>query len=156
MFKLNPNNVWMISKLTFEIKRKRKTKQRKEREKGKRCYQKGLDGEKRADPFLRRKGFQVHKTRTHSRRREEFDRLATDRHGRTFGVEVKNTKQKVTSPVVRKLKRKVDKSGLLHGGIIVSKKGFTDPAEEEAKRLGIKTYVLKRKRKKKTSWSLFG
>ncbi|MCJ7560207.1 restriction endonuclease [Candidatus Bathyarchaeota archaeon] len=109
----------------FETKRKRKTKQQKVREKGRRSYKKGLDGEKRADPFLARKGFHVHKTRVHSKRREEFDRLATDKHGRTYGVEVKYTQQKVTSPVVRKLKRKVDKSGLLHGGIVVSKKGFT-------------------------------
>jgi hypothetical protein len=74
--------------------------------------------------------------RTHSKRRDAFDRLVTDKHWRTYGVEVKYTKQKVTSPVVRKLKRKVDSSGLLHGAIIVSKKGLTGPAEEEAKRLG--------------------
>jgi hypothetical protein len=81
----------------------------------------------------------------------EFDRLATDKHGRTYGVEVKYTKQKVTSPVIKRLKKKVDKSGLLHGGIVVSKKGFTGSALGEAKRLGIKTYELKRRRRKRVS-----
>ena len=138
------------------MKRKRTTKEQKARAKGKRSYKRGLIGEKKADPLLRRKGFHVHKMRTHSKERAEFDRLATDKHGRTYGVEVKNTKQKVCSTVVRKLKKKVDKSGLLHGGIIVSKKGLTSAAEGEAQRLGIKTYTLKRKRKKKTGWSLFG
>ena len=57
--------------------------------------------------------------------------------------------------VVKKLKTKVDKSGLLHGGIIVSKKGLSTKAEGEAQRLGIKSYTIKRKRRKKT-WSLFG
>ena len=134
---------------------KRKTKEQKAKAKGRRSYKRGLLGEKKADPLLRRKGFHVHKTRTHSRERAEFDRLATDKHGRTYGVEVKYTQQKVTSPVVRKLKKKVDKSGLLHGGIIVSKKGLTSNAEAEAQRLGIKSYTIKPKRKKKT-WSLFG
>lgn len=141
---------------SYRPKRKRKTKEQKARAKGKQSYKKGLIGEEKADPLLRRKGFRVHKTRTHSRGREEFDRLATDRHGRTYGVEVKYTQQKVTSPVVRKLKRKVDKSGLLHGGIIVSKKGLTSTAEKEAQRLKIKSYTLKRKRKRKTGFSLFG
>ncbi len=139
----------------FGTRRKRKTKQQRRKAKGKRTYRKGLDGEKKADPFLRRRGFKVHKTRTHSRERAEFDRLATDKHGRTYGVEVKYTKQKVSAPVVRKLKKKVDRSGLLHGGIIISKKGLTAPAEEEAERLGVKSYVLKRKQRKKR-WSLFG
>ncbi len=136
-------------------RRKRKTKEQKARAKGKRCYKKGLDGEAKADPLLRRKGYRVHKTRTHSRSRAEFDRLATDKHGRTYGVEVKNTKQKVTAPVVIKLKKKVDKSGLLHGGIIVSKKGLTSAAEKEAKRLDVKSFTLKPKRKKKVGFSLF-
>jgi predicted RecB family endonuclease len=138
------------------LKRKRSTKEQKARAKGKRSYKRGLIGEKKADPLLKRKGYHVHKMRTHSKERAEFDRLATDKHGRTYGVEVKYTQQKVTSPVVRKLKKKVDKSGLLHGGIIVSKKGLTSKAEEEAQRLGIKSITLKRKKKKKTGWSLFG
>jgi predicted RecB family endonuclease len=138
------------------LKKKRRTKEQKAKAKGKRSYKRGLIGEKKADPLLRRKGFHVHKMRTHSKERAEFDRLATDKHGRTYGVEVKYTQQKVTSPVVRKLKKKVDKSGLLHGGIIVSKKGLTSNAEGEAQRLGIKTYTLKRKKKKKAGWSLFG
>jgi HJR/Mrr/RecB family endonuclease len=139
----------------FKPRRKRKTKEQKARAKGRRSYKKGLDGEAKADPLLRQKGYRVHKTRTHSRSRAEFDRLATDKHGRTYGVEVKYTKQKVTTPVVRKLKKKVGKSGLLHGGIIVSRKGLTSAAEKEAKRLDVKSYTLKRKRKKKTGFFLF-
>jgi predicted RecB family endonuclease len=129
-----------------------RTSKKKLREKGKRSYRKGIAGEKKADPLLARKGFHVHKTRVHSKKRAEFDRLATDKHGRTYGVEVKYTKQKVTSPTIRKLKRKVDRSGLLHGGIVVAK-GYTSSALDEAKHLHIKTYEFKRKRrKKKTGW----
>ena len=89
------------------------------------------------------------KTRVRSKRREEFDGLATDKHGHTHGVEVKNTKQKVGVAVIRKLKKKVDGNKLLHGGIIVSKSGFTKAAEDEAKKQGIKTFKYKQKRKKK-------
>lgn len=133
-------------------KRKRKSRKQKAREKGRRSYRKGITGEKKADPLLARKGFQVHKTRVHSKKRAEFDRLATDKHGRTYGVEVKYTKNKVTSPTIRKLKRKVDKSGLLHGGIVVAK-DYTTSALDEAKHLHIKTYKFTRKkRKKRTGW----
>lgn len=132
--------------------RKRKSRKQKAREKGRRSYRKGIAGEKKADPLLARKGFQVHKTRVHSKKRAEFDRLATDKHGRTYGVEVKYTKNKVTSPTIRKLKRKVDKSGLLHGGIVVAKE-YTASALGEAKHLHIKTYKFARKkRKRRTGW----
>jgi Ribonuclease G/E len=102
---------------------------------------------------LARQGFKVTKSRVRSKRREEFDGLATDKHGHTHGVEVKATKQKVTVAVVRKLKKKVAKNKLLHGGIIVSRSGFTKSAEKEAKKHGIKTLKYKQKRKKSNDWS---
>jgi Holliday junction resolvase-like predicted endonuclease len=110
------------------------------------------DFEKKAYPFLARKGFKVTKSRVRSKRREEFDGLATDKHGHTHGVEVKATKQKVSVAVVRKLKKKVARNKLLHGGIIVSQKGFTKTAEQEAKKSGIKTFKYKQKRKKSSGW----
>jgi hypothetical protein len=113
--------------------------------------EKAKDSRKKSIPFCQRKdtnspnlGF-VHES-------EEFDMLATDKSGRTFGVEAKGTKQKVTSNVVKGLKRKIDGNRLLRGGIIVSKKGYTEPALKEAKRSGIKTLKYKQKRKKKTGW----
>lgn len=134
-------------------KRKRKTrKQKKLREKGRRSYRKGEKFEKKAYPFLRTKGFKVTKSRVRSKSRAEFDGLATDKHGRTYGVEVKSTKTKVTSSTIKRLKKKVDKHKLLRGGIVVSKKGFTTPALQEAKRSGIKTFKYKQKRKKETGW----
>lgn len=136
----------------FSEPRKRKTKKQKKREKGRRSYRKGQQFEKKAYPFLARKGFKVTKSRVRSKKREEFDGLATDKHGRTHGVEVKATKQKVSAKVVRGLKKKVDKSRLLRGGIIVSKSGFTKEAEKEAKRSGIKLMKYKQKRKKKSDW----
>ena len=136
----------------FSEPRKRKTKKQKTREKGRRSYRKGQQFEKRAYPFLARKGFKVTKSRVRSKKREEFDGLATDKHGRTYGVEVKATKQKVSAKVVRGLKKKVDKSRLLRGGIIVSKSGFTKEAEKEAKRSDIKLMKYKQKRKKKSDW----
>jgi len=87
-------------------------------------YKKGEKFEKKAYPFLRGKGYKIIKSRVRSRTRAEFDGLATDKHGRTFGVETKSTKQKVTSTTIRRLKEKVDKHKLLRGGVIVSKKGF--------------------------------
>ena len=67
-------------------------------------------------------------------------------------VECKNTKQKVNAAVVKKLKKKVSGNRLLHGGIIVSKKGFTKEAKQEAKKDGIKTIKYKQKRKKKAGF----
>jgi hydrogenase maturation factor len=101
---------------------------------------------------LARQGFKVTKSRVRSKRREEFDGLATDKHGHTHAVEVKATKQKVNVAVVRKLRRKVSHHKLLHGGIIVSKSGFTKSAEQETKKHGIKTLKYKQKRKKSDSW----
>jgi HJR/Mrr/RecB family endonuclease len=126
---------------------KRSAKAKKKR-RGRASYRKGEEFEKKAYPFLREKGFKVTKSRVRSRTRSEFDGLATDKQGRTYGIETKGTKQKVTSTTVRKLKEKVYKHKLLRGGIIVSKKGYTKPALEEAKKSGIKTYKYKRKRKK--------
>ena len=104
---------------------------------------------------MRGKGYKVTKSRVRSRTRAEFDGLATDKSGRTFGVEVKGTKQKVTSSTVRKLKKKVERHKLLRGGIIVSKSGFTDQALKEAKESDIKTLKYKRKRKKVGFFNLF-
>jgi Ribonuclease G/E len=137
------------------VRKKRKTKAQKQREKGRRSYRKGEQFEKKVYPFLAKKGLKVTKSRVRSRRHEEFDGLATDKHGHTHGVEIKNTKQKVGLTVVRGLKRKINKHKLLHGGIIVSKRGFTESALEEAKREGIKTFKYKQKRKKKKKSWLF-
>ena len=133
-------------------RRKRKTKEQKKKTRGKRSYRKGEEFEKKAYPFLRGKGYKVTKSRVRSSTRSEFDGLATDKSGRTFGVEVKGTKQRVTSTTVKKLKEKVERHKLLRGGIVVSKSGFTKPALKEAKRSGIKALKYKRKRKKKESW----
>jgi HJR/Mrr/RecB family endonuclease len=131
---------------------KRKSKKQKLMEKGRRAYRKGENFEKKAYPFLARKGFKVTKSRVRSKRREEFNGLATDKHGHTHGVEVKATKQKVSVAVVRKLKKKLARNKLLHGGIIVSQKGFTKSAEREAQKSGIKTFKYKQKRRKSDSW----
>lgn len=131
---------------------RRKTKAQKRREKGRRSYRKGKQFEKKGYSFLGRtlKGYKITKTPVRSKRRDEFDALAIDKHGHAYAIEIKNTKQKVGVAVVRKLKKKVTKhKGFLHGGIIVSKSGFTKSSETEAKRQGIKT--LKYKQKRKTS-----
>jgi hypothetical protein len=138
--------------LAFSAPRKKKTRAQKKKEKGRRSYKKGLDFEKKAYPLLRRKGYKVTKTRVRSKKREEFDGLATDKLGHMHAVECKNTKQKVNVAVVKKLKRKVSGNRLLHGAIIISKKGFTKEAEQEAKKDGIKTIKYKQKRKKKTGF----
>lgn len=122
------------------------------KERGRRSYRKGQAGEKKAYAFLSRKGFKVTKSRVRSKKREEFDGLATDKHGRTYGVEVKSTKQKVSARAIKGLKKKIEKNRILRGGIVVSKKGFTKDAEKEAKRSGIKTFKYKQKRKKSDSW----
>jgi predicted RecB family endonuclease len=139
--------------LFFSEPRRRKSKKQKLREKGRRSYRKGEHFEKKAYPFLARQGFKVTKSRVRSKRREEFDGLATDKHGHTHGVEVKATKQKVSVAVVRKLKKKVARNKLLHGGIIISRSGFTKSAEKEAKKHDIKTLKYKQKRKKSNDWS---
>jgi hydrogenase maturation factor len=139
--------------LTFSVHHEKTTwKKQKLREKGRRAYRKGEHFERKAYPFWARQGFKVTKSRVRSKRREEFDGLATDKHGHTHAVEVKATKQKVNVAVVRKLRRKVGHHKLLHGGIIVSKSGFTKSAEQEAKKHGIKTLKYKQKRKKSDSW----
>ena len=142
----------MWDNLFFSEPRRCKSKKQKLKEKGRRSYRKGEHFEKKAYPFLARKGFKVTTSRGRSNRRAEFDGRATDKHGHTHGVEVKATKQKVSVAVVRKLKRKVARNKLLHGGIIVSKKGFTKTAEQEAKKSGIKTFKYKQKRKKSSGW----
>ena len=142
----------MWGNLFFSEPRRRKSKKQKLREKGRRAYRKGEHFEKKAYPFLARKGFKVTKSRVRSKRREEFDGLATDKHGHTHGVEVKATKQKVSIAVVRRLKKKVTRNKLLHGGIIVSQKGFTKSAEQEAKKSSIKTFKYKQKRRKSEGW----
>lgn len=84
----------------------------------------------------------------------EIDGYAS-KSGRHYAVEAKNTKQKVNVNVVRKLKKKIDRSaGFVKGGVIVSKKGFTKDAEREAKKHRIKTFKYKQKRKKSDSWFL--
>ena len=142
----------MVEDLFFSEPRRRKSRKQKLREKGRRSYRKGEQFEKKAYPFLSKKGFKVTKSRVRSKKREEFDGLATDKHGRTYGVEVKSTKQKVSAKVIRGLKKKIDRNRLLRGGIVVSKKGFTKDAEKEAKRSGIKTFKYKQRRKKSDSW----
>jgi len=101
---------------------------------------------------LARQGFKVTKSRVRSKRREEFDGLATDKHGHTHAVEAKATKQKVNVAVVRELRRKLSHHKLLRGGIVVSKSDFTESAEQEAKKRGTKTLKYKQKSKKSDSW----
>jgi len=122
------------------------------KEKGRRSYRKGQAFEKKVYPFLARKGYKVTKSRVRSKRREEFDGLVTDKHRHTHGVEIKNTKLKVSAKVVKGLKKKVDRNRLLHSGVIVSKTGFTKDAENEAKRSGIKLFKFKQKKKKNDGW----
>lgn len=132
----------------FSKPRRRKSRKQKLKEKGRRSYRKGEQFEKKAYQFLARQGYKVTKSRVRSKKREEFDGLATDKHGRTYGVEVKATKQKVGVNVIRGLKKKVDRNRLLRGGIVVSKKGFTKDAEKEAKPSQIKIFKYKQKRRK--------
>jgi len=121
------------------------------KEKGRRSYRKGEQFEKRAYTFLRSKGFKVHKERIQFKA-GEIDGYAS-KAGRHYAVEAKHTKQKVNAKVVRKLKKKIDRSaGFVKGGVIVSKSGFTKDAEQEAKKHGIKTLKYKQKRKKSSGW----
>jgi predicted RecB family endonuclease len=132
---------------------RRKTKKQRLKEKGRKSYREGLRFEKKAYPFLAKQGYKVTRSRVRSRKREEFDGLATDKHGHTHAVEVKATKQKVNVAVARKLKKKVGHHKLLHGGIIVSKSGFTESAEQEAKKSGIQTLKYKKKRRTSDEWT---
>jgi predicted RecB family endonuclease len=137
--------------LFFSEPRRRKSKKQKLKEKGRRSYRKGEQFEKRAYTFLRSKGFKVHKERIRFKA-GEIDGYAS-KAGRHYAVEAKHTKQKVNAKVVRKLKKKIDRSaGFVKGGVIVSKSGFTKDAEQEAKKHGIKTLKYKQKRKKSSGW----
>lgn len=131
--------------------RKRKSRKQKAREKGRRSYRKGQQFEKKAYSFLRRKGFKVHKERIRFKA-GEIDGYAS-KAGRHYAVEAKHTKQKVNVKVVRKLKKKIDRSaGFMKGGVIVSKSGFTKDAEPEAKKSHIILHKYKQKRRKRDIW----
>ncbi len=147
------NTVTCDVNLFFSEPRRRKSKRQKQKERGRRIYRKGKEFEKKAYKFLRGKGFKVHKERIRFKA-GEIDGYAS-KGGRHYAVEAKNTKQKVNVKVVRKLKKKIDRSaGFVKGGVIVSKSGFTKDAEREAKKHDIKTLKYKQKRSK-SGWSLF-
>lgn len=135
----------------FSEPRRRKSRKQKQREKGRRVYRKGKEFEKKAYKFLGSKGFKVHKERIRFKG-GEIDGVASKAH-RHYAVEAKNTKQKVSAKVVRRLKKKIDRSaGIVKGGVIVSKSGFTKDAEREAKKHGIKMLKYKQKRRKSDEW----
>jgi predicted RecB family endonuclease len=131
---------------------RRKSKKQKQKEKGRRSYRAGKEFEKKAYSFLRGKGFKVHKERIRFKG-GEIDGYAS-KSGRHYAVEAKHTKQKVNVCVVRKLKKKIDKSaGFAKRGVIVSKSGFTNDAEREAKKSGIETHKYRRKRTSSDEWT---
>jgi len=153
VLKSSSNTVIRGVNLFFSEPRRRKSRKQKHKEKGRRSYRKGKEFEKKAYKFLRGKGFKVHKERIRFKA-GEIDGYAS-KSGRHYAVEAKNTKQKVNVRVIRKLKKKIDRSaGFVKGGVIVSKSGFTKEAEREAKKRGIKTLKYKQKRSR-SEWSLF-
>jgi hypothetical protein len=88
----------------------------------------------------------------------EFDRIMRSRQGRKVAVEVKNLSSPVQAASVRKFARKVaqeKRHGMVSGGIIVSKSGFSPKAKKEARGKNVKLvkYVPP---KRKRRWSLFG
>jgi HJR/Mrr/RecB family endonuclease len=140
-----------ISKATLRKRRKEKA-YRIARRKGKTSYRKGKEFEKKAYSFLSTKGYHPHRSRIRFKG-GELDGIA-EKNGRHYAVEAKNTRQKTSVAVVRRLKKKVAKSaGIVKGGIIVSRSGFTKEALAEKSKNMV---LLKYKQKRKTSdWGWF-
>lgn len=114
-------------------KRKKAKEHKIRKRKGKASYRKGKEFEKKAYSFLSAKGFRVFRERLRFKG-GEFDGFAS-KNGRKYAVEAKNTKQKVSANVVKRLKKKIAKSaGVVKGGIIVSRSGFTEEAWAEERK----------------------
>jgi Holliday junction resolvase-like predicted endonuclease len=112
--------------------RKRRTK----KSRGKTAYRKGVIGESKAAKFLRRRGY---KAVVEGRLRTgagEFDRIMRSPQGRKVAVEVKNLSSPVQGASVRRFGRKVrqeKKHGMVSGGVLVSRSGFSSEAKRAAR-----------------------
>lgn len=133
--------------------KKRRTKKRR----GRTAYRKGVIGETKAVKFLRRRGY---KSVVDGRLRTgagEFDRIMRSPQGRKVAVEVKNLSSPVQGSSVRRFGRKVVKErshGMVSGGVLVSKSGFSPEARRAAKEEHVK--LIKYAPPKKKRRSLFG
>ena len=142
-----------ILSLFWSEPRKRRTK----RSKGKTAYRKGGIGETKASKFLRRRGY---KSVVEGRLRTgagEFDRIMRSPQGRKVAVEVKNLASPVQGSSVRRFGRKVRKEkrhGMVSGGVLVSKSGFSPEAKRAAREEHVK--LIKYAPPKKKRRSLFG
>jgi len=133
--------------------KRRHTKKRK----GKTAYRKGVIGETKASKFLRRRGY---KTVVEGRLRTgagEFDRIMRSPRGRKVAVEVKNLSYPVQGSSVRRFGKQVRKEkrhGMVSGGVLISKSGFSPEAKRAAKEEHVKLvkYVPPRRKRR----SLFG
>lgn len=134
--------------------RKRRTK----KSRGRTAYRRGVIGETKASKFLGRRGYKpvaVGRLRTAA---GEFDRIMRSPQGRKVAIEVKNLSSPVQGSSVRifgKKVRKERKHGLVTGGVMVSKSGFSPEAKKAAREHHIKLvrYSPPRKRRRQ---SLFG
>ena len=132
-------------------------KRRTKKSRGRTAYRKGVIGETKASKFLRRRGY---KPVVDSRLRTgagEFDRIMRSPQGRKVAVEVKNLSSPVQGSTVRKFGTKIRREkrhGMVSGGVIVSKSGFST----EARRAGRESHVklLDYTPPKKRRRSLFG
>ena len=133
--------------------KKRQTKKRR----GKAAYRKGKIGETKATRFLTRRGFKPVVSGRLRTGAGEFDRIMRSPQGRKVAVEVKNLSSPVQGSTVRKFGRKVrreKKHGIVSGGLIVSKSGFSPEAKRAGREEHVRLLDYKPPRKKRRS--LFG
>jgi hypothetical protein len=128
--------------------RRRRTKKRR----GKTAYRKGVIGESKASKFLRRRGY---KPVVEGRLRTgagEFDRIMRTPQGKKVAVEVKNLSSPVQGSSVRKFGRKVARErrhGMVSGGVIVSKSGYSPEAKKAAREEHVKLVEYKPPKRRK-------
>lgn len=117
--------------------KKRRTKKRR----GQTAYRKGQIGETKASKFLRRRGYKPIVNGRLRTRAGEFDRIMRSPQGRKVAVEVKNLSSPVQASSVQKFGRKVGqekKHGMVSGGVMVSKSGYSSDAHKVAREQHIK------------------
>jgi Holliday junction resolvase-like predicted endonuclease len=142
-----------MSFLWGKPKRRRTKKSR-----GKTAYRRGVIGETKATRFLKRRGY---KSLVEGRLRTkagEFDRIMRSPQGRKVAVEVKNLSSPVQAASVKRFGRKINQEkrhGMVSGGVMVSKSGYSPEAKKAARQHHIKLEKYAPPKKRRSS-SLFG
>lgn len=125
-----------------------------ESKRGRKSYVNGKKYENEVARFLNRKRGLTRVSKRYRVSGAELD-LIMKMENDLFIVEAKDWDAKVPASVVKRLYSKIRKSGgYIRGGIIVSKKGLSEDAELEARRLGIEHYRYAGARKRRQPWFL--